>query len=83
MDESGEPVESCRWCGRSFSEADQAKGKLFCDPGHRQKYKRAHRAADLADHVESLRPYVMDDGLPIFQGLVDRLAGTIRTGRTP
>jgi hypothetical protein len=51
--------------------------KLYCNDAHRARYKRAQKAANLADIVTELGPFVTDDGIFIYKRLVDSLAGRL------
>jgi hypothetical protein len=69
----------CLWCDTPL---DPTPGKRddrrYCGPAHAAAYKRAKKAETLADLVERLGPFVMDDGLWIYKELVDHLAGRVQ-----
>lgn len=69
------PVRRCLWCDEELE--GKKDGALFCDDAHRAKYKRAAKAAKLADIVERLEPFVSEDGEPVYRELVGHLAGAV------
>ena len=71
---------ACRWCGRPFTDAEIKRAKVWCSNAHRERFKRAERAATIADLIEQLGPHVDEAGIFVYKELVDHLTARLQSG---